>query len=199
MRTALKTPTMLRSECVFPRHLVIHFSINPAKTKGKSEGKKCKQVLEALSQQRQEQACSNEAEEKVCCVSVTPYSSQPLEVTVYQKSAAHRRPREPPRSHIKPNAAISHLCSVMSGFYSSWFKAAFERCRLRDWWDHRRKRLFPHLGVYLSCQLVSTKAARTLTVWVRGTAAGRRAAFSPQHLFHGWRFTEYGDVLQLCP
>lgn len=70
-----------------------------------------------------------------------------------------------------------------------------------DGWDRRRKRLCPHLGVYLSCQLVSTKAARDLQcLGQRGTAAGGRAAFSPQHLtlgFGGVGWRGLGDIQQL--
>lgn len=88
-----------------------------------------------------------------------PCTVWPLEVAVHQKSATHT-------THTQVKKSV---CACVCA------------CVWDKWDHHRRKRLSPHLDVYLSCQLVSTKDAHSRLLgsgWRGETAAARCFIFT---------------------
>lgn len=111
--------------------------------------------------------------------------SPPLEVAVHQRSGSDEEKRASPRFKT-----VWLMFKLRGSVFD--LKLYLKACRalcvcarvcvfVYDWWDHRRKRFSPHLDVYLSCQLVSTKAAQTRLLGSAGrgeAAAVRRFIFT---------------------
>lgn len=123
----------------------------------------------------------------------------PLGVTVYHKSPLTQWEKSSTSSPSPLTPITPPLCWVLFVFLIPGRNSA--RAPQCEWWDHRRKRLRPHLDVYLSLSACFYKGGMEPgCLGQRGPAAGGRAAFSPQHLPLGVGGAgTAGDILQLCP